>query len=93
MGLGAYLAAVTDADHYASEEKRECDEVLTRPEDEKEEIFQIMEAYGISRDATSPLVAELSCNPDEWIRVCCSSFFLLLSFCCKWMGNANSYSS
>jgi hypothetical protein len=74
MGLGAYLAAVTDADHYVSEEKRERDEVLTRPEDEKEEIFQIMDGYGVSRDATSPLVTELSNNPEEWIRVCFSSF-------------------
>jgi hypothetical protein len=92
MGLGAYLAAVTDADHYASEEKRECDEVLTRPEDEKEEIFQIMDGYGISREATSPLVAELACNPQEWIRVCIL-FLLLRSFYCKWSSNTDSCSS
>jgi hypothetical protein len=70
MGLGAYLAAVTDRDHYISEEKRERREVLTKPEDEKEEIFEIMNGYGIDRDASTPMVMALVSNPDEWVRVC-----------------------
>src|ERR1700704_4259105 len=41
MGLGGYLAARGDAEHYASELKREQDEVIHRPDDEAEEIFQI----------------------------------------------------
>jgi VIT1/CCC1 family predicted Fe2+/Mn2+ transporter len=69
MGLGAYLAAVTERDHYLSEEKRERDEVATRPEDEREEIFEIMEDYGIGRDAARPLVEKLQRDPEQWIRV------------------------
>lgn len=69
MGLGAYLAAVTERDHFLSEEKREQSEVVDRPEDEKEEIYEIMQGYGISRDATKPLVDQLSANPVEWVRV------------------------
>jgi len=68
MGLGAYLAAVTERDHYLSEEKRERDEVATRPEDEREEIFEIMEDYGIGRDAARPLVEKLQRDPEQWIR-------------------------
>lgn len=70
MGLGAYLAAVTDRDHYTSEEKREHEEVLSCPREEKEEIYEIMGSYGIGRDAARPLIEELAKNPDEWVRVC-----------------------
>src|SRR5215203_958733 len=34
MGLGGYLAARSDADHYASEKAREHFEVAHRPDDE-----------------------------------------------------------
>jgi VIT1/CCC1 family predicted Fe2+/Mn2+ transporter len=70
MGLGAYLAAVTERDHYLSEEAREQEEVRTRPEDEKEEIYEIMEGYGLDRDATRPLVEQLASNAEQWVRVC-----------------------
>jgi VIT1/CCC1 family predicted Fe2+/Mn2+ transporter len=72
MGLGAYLAAVTERDHYICEENREKDEVQTRPEDEKEEIYEIMARYGLDREATKPLVEQLCSNPDQWVRVCTS---------------------
>lgn len=72
MGLGAYLAAVTERDHYLNEEKREFEEVETRPADEREEIFEIMEKYGITRGASTPLVNELckKDNKDAWVQVC-----------------------
>ncbi len=69
MGLGAYLAAVTDRDHYISEEKREHQEVIEKPDDEKEEIFKIMCDYGVGREACKPLVDALAANPDQWVRV------------------------
>ena len=45
MGLGAYLAAVTDRDHYFSEEKRERAEVCEKPEAEQEECRETLETY------------------------------------------------
>jgi hypothetical protein len=69
MGLGAYLAAVTERDHYICEENREKEEVGTRPEDEREEIFEIMEGYGVDREATRPLLEQLCRNPEQWVRV------------------------
>ncbi len=76
MGLGAYLAAVTERDHYLNEEKRENDEVDTRAEDEKREIFDIMSSYEISREAATPLVNELcrAENKVQWVRVSCNFF-------------------
>jgi hypothetical protein len=70
MGLGAYLAAVTERDHYICEEQRERDEVATKPEDEKDEIYEIMDGYGVDREATRPLVDRLERNPEQWVRVC-----------------------
>lgn len=71
MGLGAYLAAVTERDHYICEEDREREEVRTKPEDEKEEIYEIMDGYALDRDVTKPMVEQLSSNPDQWVRVSC----------------------
>ena len=70
MGLGAYLAAVTDRDHYESEEKREREEVVSKPNAEKEEIHGILSGYGISREASQNVVDCLSENHENWIRVC-----------------------
>ncbi len=74
MGLGAYLAAVTDRDHYLSEEKREREEVRTKPEDEREEIYEIMDGYGIGRDASKAMVDCLCLDHDNWVRVSIKSF-------------------
>ncbi len=70
MGLGAYLAAVTDRDRYLNEEKREREEVETKPEAEKQEIHDIFSQYGISKDASQAVVDDLVKNEDHWVRVC-----------------------
>jgi hypothetical protein len=69
MGLGAYLAAVTDRDHYLAEEKREYEEVVSKPNDEKEEIYIIMDQYGVNRENSRPLVEQLSSNVSLWVQV------------------------
>lgn len=69
MGLGAYLAAVTERDHYFAEEKREKDEVGQWPEDEKQEIHEILERYGIGRDARNLVVQDLIRSPTHWVQV------------------------
>jgi len=67
MGLGAYLAAVTERDRYLSEEKRERERVLTRPEVEK--IYDLFAQYGISKEASGAVVDELARDDDSWVRV------------------------
>jgi hypothetical protein len=69
MGLGAYLAAITDREHYNAEEKREMEEINTKRQDEEEEIYNILGQYGIRREATKPIVEALQQNPDMWLKV------------------------
>src|SRR4051812_25741462 len=47
MGLGGYLAARGDAEHYRHEMAREEDEVVRKPEAEEAEVREIFETYGI----------------------------------------------
>lgn len=70
MGIGAYLAAVTDRDHYLSEERREREEVMNQPEAERAEIYEILEEYEIGHEASSAVVRALERNPDKWVKVC-----------------------
>jgi VIT1/CCC1 family predicted Fe2+/Mn2+ transporter len=68
MGLGAYLAAVTERDHYTSQEERERLQVECMPDAQRSEIFSILEKYQVSRAAASPLVEELCKNREQWAR-------------------------
>ena len=47
MGLGGFLAGRTEADHYASELKREYDEVERVPEQEKKEVKEVFAGFGL----------------------------------------------
>src|ERR1044071_6472214 len=48
MGLGGYLAAKGDAEHYYSEREREKREVIEIPEEEMEEVAAVFRDYGLS---------------------------------------------
>jgi vacuolar iron transporter family protein len=67
MGLGGYLAARTDSDHYAAELKREYDEVEKLPEVEKKEIREILATYGISANLQTAVVDEMAQDKDKWV--------------------------
>ncbi|KAG7289847.1 hypothetical protein NEMBOFW57_006224 [Staphylotrichum longicolle] len=67
MGLGAYLAAVTEREHYATQEARERAEVAVCSDVGREKIYNIMRRYNILRQATRPLVDELCRNPEQWV--------------------------
>lgn len=67
MGLGGYLASRGDSEHYASERRREESEVVHRPKDEEEEIYEIFSAYGVSRDAATPVLRSLQANPPAYV--------------------------
>ena len=68
MGLGGYLAGVTDVQHYGTELKREYDEIEAFPEKEKEEVKEILTAYGLSPASSLLVVDELSGNKDKWVN-------------------------
>ena len=67
MGLGGYLAARGDAEHYASELERERDEVIHKPEAEAEEIYEIFEQYSVPREAATPVLHALQRNPAAYV--------------------------
>ena len=67
MGLGGYLAARSVAEHYASERRREEEEVRVVPEVEAEEIIGIFETYGIGPEESAPVVGALRRNPRAWV--------------------------
>ena len=68
MGLGGYLAARGDAEHYASELLREQTEVVTRPDDEAEEIYEIFTHYGVTHEAATPVLLALQANPTAYVN-------------------------
>ncbi len=67
MGLGGYLAAKTDAEHYQAERIREIRETETVPAVEQEEIAEIFRGYGMSEDQVQPVVAAISADRDRWV--------------------------
>src|SRR5689334_4273675 len=50
MGLGGYLAAKSDAEHYASEQRREQQEVIDKPREEMQEVADILRTYGMDEE-------------------------------------------
>ncbi|KAK3317492.1 VIT family-domain-containing protein [Cercophora scortea] len=67
MGLGAYLAGVTERQHWEAEHAREVWEVDNVPDMERSEIYDILAGYGVSRDAATPMVRELCADKKRWV--------------------------
>ena len=67
MGLGGYLAARGDAEHYEHELLREQDEVEFKPEDEAREVREIFETYGLSAEESATVVESLRRRPKDWV--------------------------
>ncbi len=68
MGLGGFLAAKNEAEHYASEEKREHEEIATVPEKEIEETVEIFKPYGLSERHLGQVIEQFRKNPDHWVE-------------------------
>jgi VIT1/CCC1 family predicted Fe2+/Mn2+ transporter len=67
MGLGGYLAAKSDAEHYASERKREEWEVIERNEDEVQEVHAVFSEYGLTESEMEPVVRAFQNNHKAWV--------------------------
>src|SRR5713101_5379227 len=67
MGLGGYLAAKSDAEHYAKEREREKLEVIEIPDEEKREVAQVFQSYGLSAAESAPIVEVLAKHPKKWV--------------------------
>ncbi len=66
MGLGGYLAARSDAEHYASELVRETREIVEMPEAEAAEVADVFRKYGLSEAETAPILSVFRTRPEAW---------------------------
>lgn len=67
MGLGGYLAARTDYEHYMAERAREMQEVQDVPERETEEATDVFRGYGLGDEQIVPLVATIRADRTRWV--------------------------
>jgi len=67
MGLGGYLAARTDIEHYASEREREVRETLELPDQEVEEVAKVFREYGLSEAQMAPVVTAICADQTRWV--------------------------
>lgn len=67
MGLGGYLAARTDREHYASERAREFLEIREMPVAERQEVAAVFRGYGLDDEQAAPVVSAICSDPDRWV--------------------------
>jgi vacuolar iron transporter family protein len=67
MGLGGYLAARTDRDHYLSERAREIHETVELPDKEREEVAEVFRGYGMTESDIAPVVAAIASDQKRWV--------------------------
>jgi VIT1/CCC1 family predicted Fe2+/Mn2+ transporter len=67
MGLGGYLAARTDAEHYALEKAREERETDELPEVEAEEVAEIFRGYGLAEELVWPVVNSIRGDKKQFV--------------------------
>ena len=67
MGLGGYLAARSDSEHYLSERTREQHEIDVVPEAEVKEVADILETYGVAPEQGTLIAQSMRQRPKAWI--------------------------
>ena len=67
MGLGGYLAARTDAEHFDSERAREERETEEMPEKEAAEVADVLRSYGLEDDKVEAVVTSIRADKKRWV--------------------------
>ena len=67
MGLGGFLAAKTEADHYATERAREVMEVKTVPHVEEQEVIDALVKYGLRQTESANVALSLKSRKKDWV--------------------------
>jgi vacuolar iron transporter family protein len=67
MGLGGYLGAKTEKEHYESEHRRELREVETLPRVEAREVSDILKDFGVPDQHLPVVVGAICQNPQKWV--------------------------
>jgi len=68
MGLGGFLAARSDEEHYAGEQLRERTEIIEARDREMEEVRDVFRVFGIDGAALETVVAAVASDPERWIN-------------------------
>ena len=67
MGLGGYLAARSDAEHFANEKLREEREVQAVPDVEELEVAAVFQHYGLTDAEIAPILRAFRNNHPAWV--------------------------
>jgi len=67
MGLGGYLAAKTDLEHYTAERARELKETEEIPDQEAAEVADVFRSFGLADDQISPVVEAVRADRNRWV--------------------------
>ena len=67
MGLGGYLAARTDVEHFAAERLREEREVEEVPEREAQEVEDVLRTYGLSAEDAHKVTNSIRTDKQRWV--------------------------
>ena len=67
MGLGGYLAARTDAEHYASERAREVTETVEIPDEETKEVVTVFRNYGLPDNLAEEAAHAIRSDRNRWV--------------------------
>ncbi len=67
MGLGGFLAARGDAEHYTHELAREEREITEVPDAEAQEVSEVFKSYGLTTTESATVVESLRRRPKDWV--------------------------
>lgn len=67
MGLGGYLAARTDIEHYQSEYHREWRETHELPNEERAEVGAILRQHGLSGETLEAVISSIAEDRERWV--------------------------
>jgi VIT1/CCC1 family predicted Fe2+/Mn2+ transporter len=69
MGLGGYLAARSDIEHYANEKRQQMVELQSVPEEEKEQLKNYFMRYGATVEHVTILVDAMAARADTFVEL------------------------
>lgn len=68
MGLGGYLAARTNREHYLAEKEREYREIREVPHREEEEVAVFLREWGLKEKDVQSAVEDITSDDDRWVN-------------------------
>ncbi len=68
MGLGEYISSKSEYNYIKSEIKKEEAEIELFPEEEKQEVYDIIEKMGIKGDVANACVNSITSNKEVWLN-------------------------